>query len=422
MASEIQYRTARIDNGEQTVDIKTIKEEFLKNKAFRKEHVFSCPCCGEEMEAVLGDIRTEYFRHKAKSCKEKDYLHSTAEEVFFEEYKKCLDNGSPFEIMVYPEIQCNPECTLKDKTSCPKRYKEKTEIDLTSIYKIITPEKRVYIDDRFRRPDLLLESESGEKLWVEIWVSHETDEEKRKLESILEIKVSSHDDIEKIRFHKLLQSRPTDKRLKYYGWKEACPDPELPRAADENNDEDSEGLFNRVDGRSDQSQPSQTPWRIDNPPIDVGSSIDVASLPELQVRGDTPYWKRDKGVSWVNLGLPSGTVWSKEYMGSMSFEDAQRGFPGMIPSLEQYIELISTCETTRPYPAGFIGTNGALMEMYEGDFWTNRSLNEKQAVVFHKEDIQGRASRNKPSLLPKLGFVKANKEMRLCVRLVKKAR
>lgn len=419
---DIQYRTARIDNSEQTIDIKSVKEEFRKNRAYRSEHVFNCPCCGEEMEAVLGEIRTEYFRHKANSCGETDYLHSTAEEVFFEEYKKCLENGKPFEITVYPEIKCDPDCSLVHKETCPKRYKGKTVINLSSIYKTITPEKRVYIDNRFRRPDLLLESESGEKLWVELWVSHKTDEEKRKLESILEIKISSHDDIEKIRSHKLLQSEPKDKRLKYYGWKEVCSDPELPREEEENTVEDADGLLTGPSRQSDQSQQPQAPWTIDNPPIDIGPSIDVASLPELQVRGDTPYWKRDKGISWVNLGLPSGTLWSKEYMGSMSFEDAQREFPGMIPSLEQYIELISTCETTRPYPAGFIGTNGALMEMYEGDFWTNRSLNEKQAVVFHKEDIQGRASRNKPSLLPKLGFAKANKEMRLCVRLVKKVR
>lgn len=423
MAEDIQYRNARIDNSENTVEIKTVYDEFLKDYGYRGKHVFHCPCCGLEMEAVLGEIRKKHFRHKGTPCGYNNFLHSTAEEVFFEEYKKCLDRGIPFEISVYPEVQCDPSCIHPNKRLCPRRHKDKVTIDLTRIYKKITPEERVYIDGRFRRPDLLLESESGKMIMVEIWVSHETGEEKRKQGRILEIKIASEDDIDKIRTHRLVQSKPSDNSIRLFVWDEVCSDPDLPRDYAE---EDSDTLSGGTGGSPGQSQEQiwprlqapLPPLKPTSPPVDLTPTLDLASLSELSYR-DIPYWKRDKGPEWVNLSLPSGTVWSKEYMGSMTFEEAQRAFPNMIPSLEQYLELASSCETTRPYPAGFIGPNGALMEMYEGDFWTALSLDESRAVAFHRYNVQ-KVSQDKRSLSQSLGFVKANKGMRLCVRLVKK--
>lgn len=423
MAAEIQYRTARIDNREQSVDIKTVREEFNKDGDFRRKHVFKCPCCGEEMEAALGPIREDYFRHKTRPCSINYYLHSTAEEVFFEEYSKCLEKGMPFKITVYPEIQCNPACTLEKKESCSKRHKERIVIDLTRKFKKITPETRVYQEGRYRRPDLLLESESGEKLWVEIWVSHETVEEKRKLESILEVKIESHNDIETIRTHHLVQSKPSDRSIRFFDWKDVCSEPELHRETKEDTIRLSfrEGFLPRAKPQTRGiilSEVNQMP-RMKIAPLDIACPQNLASLRDLPPRA-IPYWKRESAVFWVNLGLPSGTLWSKEYMGSMSFEEAQREFPGLIPSIEQYQELVSSCETTGLYPAGFIGPNGALLEMYEGDFWTNRTVDENRVVVFHREYLQDYITQNTPSIIQKSGFAKAGKEIRLCVRLVKK--
>ena len=141
---------------------------------------------------------------------------------------------------------------------------------------------------------------------------------------------------------------------------------------------------------------------------------------EFPARGEIPYWKRKEDPIWVDLGLPSGTLWSSEYLGSLTFEEAQREFQQMIPSIEQYQELATKCKTTGPLPAGFIGPNDAMLIMNEGDFWTRLSLNETQALAFHKEDVIDEASRDKPPLMQGLGFVRADKEMRLCVRLVKK--
>ena len=108
MARIVQYRIARIDCGGHNIDIKTVRRVFQENEAFRREHKFHCPCCGKEMEAVLGSVREDHFRHKGKPCGYNNYLHSTAEDVFFEEYKKCLGKGLSFIITVFPEIQCNP--------------------------------------------------------------------------------------------------------------------------------------------------------------------------------------------------------------------------------------------------------------------------------------------------------------------------
>ena len=417
MTGDILYRTAQIDNSEQTVDIKTVKTEFEKDNGYRSRHFFKCPCCGGEMEAVLRGERENHFRHKSSRCLFDNYLHSTAEQVFFEEYNKCLKEGTPFEITVYPKIQCNPACIIEKKASCSKRHKEKTVIDLTLKYKRITPEKRVLIDDCYRRPDLLLESESGEKLWVEIWVSHETDEEKRKLENILEIKVDSPEDIEKIRSHQLTQAKPTDTSVRYFSGKEVCSTPQLLGDVEEESGRLLDGAI-RLEGRF---RP-QDPQRIVKPPINLSSPQELSSIKELRPCVDVPYWKRDKEVSWVNLGLPSGTLWSSDFMGNMSYEEAQREYPHLIPSPEQFQELVSSCKTTGPIPAGFIGPNGVQLEMYEGDFWTNRSLENNQALAFHREFLQDYGTWKKASYLQGTCFARADKGMRMCVRLVRKIR
>lgn len=431
MSGIVQYRTARIDCRDHNIDIKTVRREFQENGAFRRNHKFYCPCCGREMEAVLGPVREDHFRHKGEPCGYNNYLHSTAEDVFFEEYTNCLNRGRPFIITVFPEIQCNPACTLAKKDSCSKRHKDKTKIDLTRKFKRIKPEVRVFQDGRYRRPDLLLESDSGETLMVEIWVSHETDAEKRKQGNILEIKIASEDDIEKIRTHRLTQAGPTDKSIRFFAWEEVCAEPVFFVKK-------KEGVVIKHDGILEQSQSShvsryrpnaqpqpqeqQSSYKWVRPPVALDLPSELSAIKQLSAKREAPYWKRNEEPVWIDLGLPSGTLWSSEYMGSMSFEEAQRGFPQMIPSIEQYKELSSICKTTGPNPAGFIGPNGVLLKISEGDFWTSFSLNETQVLVFHKEDVINEESRDVPPLLQGLGFVRADKEKRLCVRLVKKGK
>lgn len=385
-SEDVLYSTALIDGGEETIDIDRVYEENLADIVYRKKHTFTCPCCGLEMMAVLGDIRARHFRHEGTTCDPNFYLHSTAEQVFYEEYKKCLDEGKPFIITVFSEIRCVEDCSIINKQDCPKRFKEQT-INLTEVYSKISPETKVLINGRYRRPDLLLESETGKQLWVEIWVSHRTEENKRKDGDILEIKIESKEDIHKIRSHVLIQRNPQDDTIRYYH-KEECQFPET--------------------GDSQRQIEKDAPiWELNNL-----RDILIAGVPEF-IKSVRP--------EWIDLGLPSGTLWSKEYMGSMSLDKAQEYFPGMIPSPEQFEELVNSCKAIGIYPAGFIGPNGTRLEMYEGDFWTNRELDENQAVVFHREflSIFTRSVKASPRIKGNC-FAKADSKMVLCVRLTKR--
>lgn len=201
----VQYSIAFIDGKERTINISDVREHSEQNPQYRYEHRFICPGCGKELRAVLGKKQAVHFRHigekgeKIEPCQHDNYLHSTAEQVFFEEYKNCLEEKRDFVVETYP----------KDSI-------RRTKTVLTDEYKIIKPEKTVFVNGHYRRPDLLLQSDEGKQLWVEIWVNHKTDDAKKKDNDILEIKITSEEDIEKIRTHKLIQESPISDNVKLY--------------------------------------------------------------------------------------------------------------------------------------------------------------------------------------------------------------
>lgn len=332
----VQYRIAKIDDGINSVDIDYVYKEFKSDSKFRQEHTFTCPCCGQPMMAKLGKKRTRHFAHTGKSCKREQYLHSSAEECFYEEYKRCLDEGTPFIISVWTELRCQENCRYGK--NCGKRY-IKQEIVLTEIFKKISPEKRVMLEGRYRRPDLLLESESGDQLWVEMWVTH-TDEEKRKERSILELKIDSEDDIQRFRSHRLVQENPEDIKVRHYVT-ENC------KAF-----ESSPNLFMVSQKESSFVQRRSSHYEADKP-------------------------------EWVDLGLPSGTLWS-QYIGTMTLSEAQGRFSGLIPSVEQFRELISCCRASRDHLAELVGYNDVHYELLLGDYWTDEQLPNNESVTFHR--------------------------------------
>ena len=424
MSSEdVLYSTALIDGSEKSIDINDVYDQKHADSEYTKKHSFTCPCCGLEMMAVLGPIRARHFRHFGTTCDPNYYLHSTAEQVFYEEFKKCLDEGKPFIITVFSEIRCVKDCSINNKQDCPNRFKEQT-INLTEIYSKISPETRVRIDDRYRRPDLLLESETGKQLWVEIWVSHRTDENKHKDGDILEIKIESKEDIHKIRSHVLTQRDPRDESIRYY-LKEECQSPEIGGSRRQSESEtpihrpvvEDTNLGSKTGHNEDTITPTTPHYGpIESPKI----SLEIKGLRDIFIAGVPEFLKSIK-PEWIDLGLPSGTLWSKEYMGSMSLDKAQECFPGMIPSPEQFEELVNSCKAIGIYPAGFIGPNETRFEMYEGDFWTNGKLDNDQAVVFHREFLSSfTESINTLSRSQGNCFVKADKKMVLCVRLTKR--
>lgn len=200
---EVLFGYALLDDSKHTVSIDDI------DRPFTRLHKFYCPHCHNEMYATFGEVQQPHFRHNGDKCQYSKYLHDLAEHVFFEEYSKCLDTGQPFFLELHLPTPCNKACVLNKYADCKEHYIQKT-VDLTKEYTLISLESRVDIENRYRRPDILLESLDGKQLWVEIWVSHETEEDKRKDGRIVEIKINTEKDLEKIRQHKIVQSEGED--------------------------------------------------------------------------------------------------------------------------------------------------------------------------------------------------------------------
>ena len=206
---EVLYGYALLDDTKHTVSIDDI------DRPFSLQHKFYCPHCRNEMYATFGQIQLPHFRHNGDKCQYSKYLHDLAEHVFYEEYSKCLDNGTPFFLELRIPTSCNKACVLNKDVDCKEHYIQKT-VDLTKEYTLISLESRVDIENHYRRPDILLESLDDKQLWVEIWVSHETEEEKRKDGSIIEIKINTEKDLEKIRQHKIVQSEGEDLAVRIF--------------------------------------------------------------------------------------------------------------------------------------------------------------------------------------------------------------
>lgn len=171
-------------------------EDVEQSSYGRKAH-FICPCCKLEMRPVLGRYIEQHFRHKGEPCRYDKYLHSIAEESFLREYNHCLKYGTPFVLKTLVQVRCNGGCVLLIDRNCKEQFIP-YDIDLTKHYTKIAKEERVETGpSSFRRPDILLESETGEQIWIEIFVTHKSGEEKisdanRKGAKIIEIKI--HDE------------------------------------------------------------------------------------------------------------------------------------------------------------------------------------------------------------------------------------
>lgn len=413
MAKEnVLFGSALLDDGDHAVSIDDI------DRSFTRLHRFYCPHCHKEMYATFGKIQQSHFRHNGDKCQPSKYLHDLAEYVFLEEYRKCLESGLPFYLELRVPMPCNEACVLKKHSDCRDHYLLKT-VDLTKEYTRISPEAKVDINNRFRRPDILLESMDGKQLWIEIWVSHETELEKRKDGRIIEIKIDSEKDLDRIRRHKIIQSEEGDLAVRIFGI--------------EANDEDA--LFSNDDDDSNISYPCEKYFCFEagssGYKTEVLDSIRTATYPGLKYRcimrlnwrgqhdstegakgkqttidelrstciqryslaeGSPLYqgqsydslimfeWKSPDielpqhstvlpqyqtsnkfpsrppiptqlssnmdldDVEWVDLGLPSGTLWAKEDTGGMmSFASALWTYGGHIPSRTDADELQECC-------------------------------------------------------------------------------
>ena len=427
---EVLFGYALLDDTKHIVSIDDI------DRPFTQLHKFYCPHCHNEMYATFGEVQLPHFRHKGDKCQHSKYLHDLAENVFYEEYSKCLDNGWPFYLELRIPTLCNKACVLKKHTDCKEHYIQKT-VDLTKEYTLISLETRVDIEDRYRRPDILLESLDGKQLWVEIWVSHETEEDKRKDGRIIEIKIDTEKDLEMIREHKIVQSEGEDLAVRIFNI-------ETDGADDLFKDEESisfikypcekyycfevgacgakaevidyirtmvstnlsyrlilrlnwKGSHNSNDG-SIGKQATENDLQAacfqryyshgGHSPLFQNKSYDslivsewkALSFKSATIQSTTRYprsYNRPRPQSttppapasgdisdmeWVDLGLPSGTLWARDDVdGKTSFMGARRSYGSHIPSMANARELSDCCTKkwdNNAHALVFTGPNG----------------------------------------------------------------
>lgn len=192
----IKYRYA-LDSVNKIVDVTQLQRQELKS-----EKVFKCLGCGKILIPVLGQKRKKHFRHKVDlDCSPETYLHKLAKVRFYEVYSKCLEQKEPFFITINQEPKCTHFKT-EFLFSCELDDRLKT-FDITKYFRKIYLEEK---EDSFI-PDLLLVSQTGDRLFVEIAVTHFSSQ--KKIDSgyrLIEINIGSENDIEIINSKDLFQS------------------------------------------------------------------------------------------------------------------------------------------------------------------------------------------------------------------------
>jgi len=209
MKKNIKYQYAENSTGK-VVDINTINKDCNNEK-------YLCISCKQELIPKLGEIRIHHFAHKNDTfnCSKETYLHELGKRVFYEVYLQCKNDNEPFYIVTSLinslSITCKYNVIIKSK-SCVKNGIHK--YDLLSSFKNIEYEKN---QDNFR-PDLTLINNYGNKIFIEIAVTHPC--EKEKIESknkIIEIRIKNETDIQMILGKKISEENDL---IKYYNFED----------------------------------------------------------------------------------------------------------------------------------------------------------------------------------------------------------
>lgn len=316
------------------------------------------------MYPTFGPIQVSHFRHNGEKCKPDKYLYDLAEKIFEEEYLNCLENSIPFILEIHSPVNCFEECLNKQKEIC-RKYENIQTIDLTKAFTKIEKESHVNLDDHFRIPDILLSSEGGAKdihLWVEIWVKHETEEKKRDEGSILEIKVSSEDDLKPIREHRItVTGKGNQARIFNADFPEECV---------------LKGYIHDP----------KTCLDLEICPPSTDKKIFSRQRQVLKRKDMTPHFDKPVDLSkteWVNLGLPSGVLWAKDDEDVLvTIHKALQDYPDNLPSESDEEELREYCY--RQFDSAkkemiFTGPNGNSVSFKCTDKYTSYWLNEYES-------------------------------------------
>ncbi len=158
----IKYRYA-YDKNEEVVDASLII----------KRELYVCISCGNVLIFKKG-TRTPHFAHKnlSEKCSRETYLHKLAKKKFVLEYNKALHDKNPFFLEYNSNDICN-SLHSKTKLNCNLGVRKK-RFDLTKRFHIIEEEKR----DGVFTPDILLTDGKKDRIYIEIRVTHKSDEKK----------------------------------------------------------------------------------------------------------------------------------------------------------------------------------------------------------------------------------------------------
>lgn len=194
MKNDFRYPYAKTDKGD-LIGIDQITDDN------RRDFRYYCYGCGKELIPVLGSKREHHFRHKENdiSCDRDKYLHEFVKNVI----KERFDKSEHF----YVKYNAKRKCENKDNCDLVKYgwkdcYADDLyEIDLKKHYDTCECEKEYFVDTesgkkRYVADLMLFDSKDKSRfLTIEIWVTHECEEEKKNNKiRIIEIKIEKEAD------------------------------------------------------------------------------------------------------------------------------------------------------------------------------------------------------------------------------------
>ena len=203
---EIKYRFA-LDENNNLIDVSELNRSSLK-----KGEKFYSIDCKNELIPKLGDVVTKHFAHKGDSeGNYESYLHALAKKVFADDYQKCLDEELPY-VMKY---QIENKCVKLEPLGVPCVDTDYNYFDLTQRFDQLFIEKR----DGIFIPDVMLyDSLKGEKIYIEIAVTHFCEDEKiNSGNRIIEFSIQNEEDITNILEFK--NGKVNDNKIKFYNFK-----------------------------------------------------------------------------------------------------------------------------------------------------------------------------------------------------------
>jgi len=198
-----------------------IKYRYAKNKygkiidiyniAMTERYDYTCISCGGKLIPKVGKQRQHHFAHKSNTvnCSKETYLHVLGKKLLYDLLKYRMKYKIPFYVKYVKDI-----CQYFQNVSC-LNCKTQEQYNLLEYFQDIYLEKPhgKYV------PDILLESKNKEnQLFIEIVVTHESSEEKKQNNKLIEIFIEDEEDL-----HEIFQSgfNEVDKRISLINFKKS---------------------------------------------------------------------------------------------------------------------------------------------------------------------------------------------------------